>query len=159
MYGKCRGHKVLEMFRGDDATCNRCLARRKKNGQAIQTKSGSRKYGEEHKEEKKAYNQEWNRREAGCKSCGCKVKKCNWLRHLRTKKHRNGVENKGGGGDMGGEAGALAQSRETSKYVYVVHQIVPTRNQTKAGCNFNAKSLCVSVSLKVFVMQTRETYK
>ena len=119
----------------------------------------SRNYGEEHKEEKKAYNQECNRREAGCKSCGCKVKKCNWLRHLRTKKHRNGVENKGGGGDMGGEAGALAQSSETSKYVYVVHQIVPTRNQTKAGCNFNAKSLCVSVSLKLFVMQTRETYK
>ena len=59
---------------------------------------------------------------------------------------------------MGGEAGALAQSSETSKYVYVVHQIVPTRNQTKA-CNFNAKSLCVSVSLKLFVMQTRETYK
>ena len=50
---------MLEMFRGDDATCNRCLARRKKNGQVIiQTKSGSRKYGEEHKEEKKAYNQE-----------------------------------------------------------------------------------------------------
>ena len=59
---------------------------------------------------------------------------------------------------MGGEAGALAQSSETSKYVYVVHQIVPTRSQTKVGCNFNAKSLCVSVSLKVFVMQTRETY-
>ena len=59
---------------------------------------------------------------------------------------------------MGGEAGALAQRSETSQYVYVVHQIVPTRNQTKEGCNFNAKSLRVSVSLKLFVMQTRETY-
>ena len=29
-YCKCRGHKVLEMFRGDNATCDGCLARRKK---------------------------------------------------------------------------------------------------------------------------------
>ena len=42
----------------------------------------SAKYGEEHKEETKAYNQEYNRREVECKSCGCKVKKCNWLRQF-----------------------------------------------------------------------------
>ena len=40
-----------------------------------------------------------------CEVCGCKVKKCNWLRHLGTKKHRDGVENRGGGGDIGGEGG------------------------------------------------------
>ena len=62
----------------------------------------SRKYGEEHKEEKKAYNQEYNRREVECESCGCKVRKCNWLRHLGTKRHL-GVQNGGGGGDMGGK--------------------------------------------------------
>ena len=31
---KCKGHKALEMFRGDIATCNGCLAHRK-NGQGI----------------------------------------------------------------------------------------------------------------------------
>ncbi len=33
-----------------------------------------------------------------CEVCGFKVRKCNWLRHLGTKKHSNGVENGGGGG-------------------------------------------------------------
>ncbi len=33
------------------------------------------------------------------KNCERKVKKCNWLRHLGTKKHREGVENGGGGRD------------------------------------------------------------
>ena len=132
------------MFRGENATYNRCPARRKKwaGNNPDKVRELSRKY-EEHKEEKKAYNQDCNRREAGCESCGCKFKRCNCLRHLRTKKHRNGVENTGGGGDMGGEAGALPQSSETSKYAYLVHQIVPTRNHTKASCNFNAKSLSV----------------
>ena len=34
--------------------------------------------------------------------CGCSVKKCNWLRHLETKKHL-GVQNGSDGGSMGGE--------------------------------------------------------
>ena len=34
--------------------------------------------------------------------CGCKVKKCNWLRHLGTIKHRDGIEHGGIEGDMGG---------------------------------------------------------
>ena len=47
----------------------------------------SRKYGEEHKEEKKAYNQACNQREIKYEVCVCvcKAKKCNWLRHLGTK--------------------------------------------------------------------------
>ena len=62
---KCKGHKALEMFRGDNATCNGCLARRKKwaDNNPEKVRELSRKYGEEHKEEKKAYNQEFNRRE------------------------------------------------------------------------------------------------
>ena len=28
-----------------------------------------------------------------CEVCGCKARKCNWLRRLGTKKHRDGVEN------------------------------------------------------------------
>ena len=53
---KCRGHKVLEMFRGDNATCSGCLAHRKKwagNKPHTLVRELSRKYGEEHKEEKK----------------------------------------------------------------------------------------------------------
>lgn len=63
----------------------------------------SRKYREDHKEEKKASNQNYNQMEVECESCGCKVKKCNSLIHWGTKKQRDGVENRKGGGDMGGE--------------------------------------------------------
>lgn len=35
---------------------------------------------------RKTYNQEYNRREVKCEVCGCRVKKCNWLRYLGTKK-------------------------------------------------------------------------
>ena len=41
---------------------------------------------------RKTYNQECNRREVKCEVCGCRVKKCNWLRSLGTKKHL-GVQN------------------------------------------------------------------
>ena len=105
---KCRGHKVLKISSGENATCNECLAHRKKwagNNPKKDWKSRGvvTEYGEQHKEEKNTYNQEYNQREVECESCGCKVKKCNWLKLLRTKKHRDGVENGGGGGDMGGE--------------------------------------------------------
>ena len=102
---------MLEIFSGENATCNGCLAHRKKSQGIILKKIeqvgelSQNIIGEEHEEEKNAYNQEYNQREVECESCGCKVKKCNWLRHLRTKKHRDGVENGGGGGDMGGTGG------------------------------------------------------
>ena len=53
----CRGHTVLEMLRGDNATCNGCLAHRKKiGGWRVMThplvRELSGKSGEEHKEEK-----------------------------------------------------------------------------------------------------------
>ena len=40
---------------------------------------------------KKVYNQEYNEREVDCEVYGCKVRTCNWLRHLGTKKHRDGM--------------------------------------------------------------------
>ncbi len=51
---KCRG------LRGDDATCNGSLAHRKKwaRNKPEKVRELKRKYGEEHKEEKNAYNQE-----------------------------------------------------------------------------------------------------
>ena len=96
---------MLEMLRGDNVTCNRCnacLAHGKKwaGNNPEKVRELSQKYGEEHKEKKKTYNQEYNRGEVECESCGCKVKKCNWSRHLATKKHGDRVENGRGGGDM-----------------------------------------------------------
>ena len=53
---------------------------------------------------RKKRKQEYNWKEVECESCGCKVQKCNWLRHLGTKKHTDVVEKGGGGGDRpGGE--------------------------------------------------------
>ena len=71
---KCRGHKVLEMFSGENATCNGCLAHRKKwaDNNPEKVKELSWKYGEEHKEEKKVYNQEYNQREVDCEVCRCR---------------------------------------------------------------------------------------
>ena len=65
---------------------NGCLAHRKKwaNNSPEKVSELSRRYGEEHKEEK-VYNQEYNRREIECEMCGCRVKKCSWLRHSETK--------------------------------------------------------------------------
>lgn len=57
---KGRGHKALEILRGDNAICNGCLVRRKEwagnNPEKIWELS--RTYGEEHEEEKKLYKQE-----------------------------------------------------------------------------------------------------
>ena len=101
---KCRGHKGLDMFRRENATCNGCLAHRKNWRIITQKKLGSCHGSvEEHKETRKAYNQQYNQREVHCEVCGCRVKKCNWLRHLGTRKHRDGVENVEGRGEMGGE--------------------------------------------------------
>ena len=95
--GKCRGHKVLEMFSGENATCNVCPAHRKawSKNNPEKNRELSRKYGENIRRKKKAYNQEYNQREVECEACRCRVKtcNCNWLRHVGTRKHRDGVEN------------------------------------------------------------------
>ena len=94
------------MLSGENGTCNECLAPRKKwaGNNPEKNRELSQRYGEEHKEEKKVYNQEYNRREVDCEVCGCRMKKCNWRRHLETKTHL-GVRNGEAGGDMGGEGG------------------------------------------------------
>ena len=113
---------MLEMFSGENATCNGCLAHRKKwaDNNPEKVKELSRKYGEEPKEEKKVYNQEYNQREVDCEVCRCRVRKCNWLRHLETKKHRDGVENGGGGGIwmlmLGGQGGQVELCPKATHY-------------------------------------------
>ena len=47
---------------------------------------------------KKVYNQ----MEVDCEVCECKVKKNKWARHVKTEKHRKGVERGGGDGKVGG---------------------------------------------------------
>ena len=63
---------------GDNATCNGCLA---------------------HREKCHANNRDWPMKkkmchqiEVDCEVGGCKVKKNKWARHVKTEKHRKGVE-------------------------------------------------------------------
>ena len=57
------------------------------------------------------YNQEYNQREVECEACRCRVKKCNWLRHVGTRKHRDVVvENGEGGGDKDVDAGGAGRT-------------------------------------------------
>ena len=61
----------------------------------------NKNYWDEHKEEKKAYNTEHSKLEIECEVCECKVRKCNWARHLVSRKHMLG----GGGGKVDGDVG------------------------------------------------------
>ena len=51
------------------------------------------------------------------KCVGCEAKKCNWLRHLGTRKHRDGIEHGGGRRDMGGQ-GAKVEVELMMPYHY-----------------------------------------
>ena len=92
---------------GENATCDICLGYREswagKNPEKV--RDMNRNCWAEHREEKKVYNKEYCQREVECEVCECKVRKCNWARHLGSKKHMLG----GGGGkvdvDVGGGGG------------------------------------------------------
>ena len=47
------------------------------------------------------YNKENCQMEIECEVCECKVRKCNWARHVGTRKHMLG----GGGGKVDDDAG------------------------------------------------------
>ena len=61
----------------------------------------NRNYWAEHREEKKAYSKEYSKLEIECEVCECKVRKCNWARHVASRKHMLG----GGGGKVDGDVG------------------------------------------------------
>ena len=61
----------------------------------------NKNYWDKHKEEKKMYNKEYSQREIECEVFESKVRKCNWARHLVSRKHMLG----GGGGKVGGDGG------------------------------------------------------
>ena len=92
------------MFRGENASCNWCLGHRTKwpGNNPEKVKELWQKYHEERREgineKKKVYNQI----EVDCEVCESKVKKNKWARHVKTEKHRKGVEGGGGDGKVGG---------------------------------------------------------
>ena len=65
----------------------------------------NKNYWDEHREEKKVYNKEYSKLEMEREVCERRVRKCNWARHLVSRKHMLG----GGGGkvadDVGGGGG------------------------------------------------------
>ena len=68
---KCGCWRVLELYRGENATCNVCLGYReswaKKNEEKVRVMN--RNYWDEHREEKKVYNKEYSQREVDCEVC------------------------------------------------------------------------------------------
>ena len=86
---------------GENGTCNICLGYgeswAKKNEEKVRVMN--KNYWDEHKEEKKVYNKEYSQREVDCEVCECRVRKCNWARHLVSRKHMLG----GGGGKVDGD--------------------------------------------------------
>ena len=106
---KCGCWRVLELYRGENATCNICLGYReswaKKNEEKVRVMN--KNYWDEHKVEKKVYNKEYSQREVDCEVCECRVRKCNWARHLVSRKHMLG----GGGGKVGGDVGGRGRIR------------------------------------------------
>ena len=73
---KCRGHKGLEMFRGENATCSGCLARREKwaGNNAEKVRELWQKYHAEHREEINEKKKVCNQLEVHCAVCGCRVR-------------------------------------------------------------------------------------
>ena len=99
---KCRCYKALELYRGENETCNLCLDSRKrwaeKNPEKV--KEMNQIYWDRMKEKKKKHNKENSSVNVECKICGCWVKKSNWARHEKTNKHILGVNGgKVDGGD------------------------------------------------------------
>ena len=62
----------------------------------------NKNYWAEHREEKKAYNEEYSQREIECEVCECRVRKSNWARHVGTRKHMLGS----GGGKVDVDVGS-----------------------------------------------------
>ena len=101
---KCGCWRVLELYRGENATCNICLGYREswagKNPEKV--RDMNRSYWAEHREEKKVYSKEYSLREIECEVCECRVRKANWARHVGTRKHMLGS----GGGKVDVDVGS-----------------------------------------------------
>ena len=102
---KCRCLRVLELYGGENATCNVCLGYReswaKRNEEKV--REMNRNYRENMKDDIKEKKKAYSQIEIWCGICECNVRKCKWKRHEESKRHRMG----GGGGNLGGGGGNL----------------------------------------------------
>ena len=121
---------MLELYRGENATCNICLGYREswagKNPEKVRVMN--KNYWAEHREEKKVYNKEYSQREIECEVCECKVRKCNWARHLGTRKHMLGS----GGGKVDGDVGGWGRMirRVSIAHSLLIHLIRNVNSRT-----------------------------
>ena len=83
---------MLELYREENATCNVCLGYKENWAKKYEEKvrDMNKNYWDEDREEKREYNKEYSELEIECEVCECKVRKCNWARHLGTRKHMLG---------------------------------------------------------------------
>ena len=131
---KCRCWRVLELYRGENATCNICLGYTekwaKKNAEKVRemNKNYREDMKDDIKEKKKAYSQI----EIDCGVCGCKVRKCKWNRHVKTKKHILGVDGENNCvGDCDGEVGWKVTVSPTLLYHTYRLSMIVTSNLCK----------------------------
>ena len=90
---KCQAHRSLDMFKEGNETCNRCLDRNKR--WAEKNREREKKKRVERKDEKKEYNKAYGMSQVDCLTCGCRVGKCKWGRHILSKKHLMSAGDKG----------------------------------------------------------------
>ena len=81
-------NRKLDTYREDNSTCDvvfRCIRKREeKNGDRV--KEMNKKYRDERKSEVSKCTKEFHR-EDDCLICGCKVRKCKKIRHVKGKNH------------------------------------------------------------------------
>ena len=154
---KCRCWRVLELYRGENATCNVCLGYReswaKKNEEKV--REMNRNYWDKHKEEKREYNKEYSQSEIECEVCECKVRKCNWARHLGSKKHMLG----GGGGKVDGDVGEKIGRRLGLGHTEVLGlsaphslpQILSQKNFSSPSASFSQYFMCPACSFSIYI--------
>ena len=72
------------------------------------------------------YNKEYSQREIECEVCECKVRKCNWARHVASRKHMLG----GGGGKVVDDVG---EGEDDTKGRHGLHTTVGNADFVRFG--------------------------
>ena len=91
---RCNATKDADLFYEDRKYCIRCLEKEREKHQRHREKRLEyfEKYYEEHKEGIKEYKKGQSQIEIECEVCECKMKKCNWAKHILTKKHNKNLD-------------------------------------------------------------------
>ena len=93
----CMCLRVVELFSGKNLTCDKCLEKarryRERNPEKVRETWRNQAKKEERIEKKKEYmkeyNKEYNQREMECEVCGSKIKRAEWSKHVKTRKHQS----------------------------------------------------------------------